>query len=163
MCDYSLCGLPNRLAAEGEVLEVHKFATGSMGMASPIGLRGKSDDHAVKSRGFWNSLKRAFQSQFQSETAVCIPPGASLILTGIPPYLQERYGVEDQEGVRFLQTGVAVNFHRDAVRFQNGRIAGLQELPEGLQVEVLSLAHVFDEEPRELPQESSVYARPDHR
>ena len=25
MCDYSLCGLPNRLAQEGEEFVVHKF------------------------------------------------------------------------------------------------------------------------------------------
>jgi hypothetical protein len=30
-------------------------------------------------------------------------------------------------------------------------------------VEVLSLAHVFDEEVQELPAQSSVYARSDHR
>ena len=39
MCDYSLCGIPNRLAVEGEELVVHRFSTGSMGMASLADLR----------------------------------------------------------------------------------------------------------------------------
>ena len=37
MCDYSLAGLPNRLAVEGEQLVVHRFQTGAMGLA-PSGL-----------------------------------------------------------------------------------------------------------------------------
>src|SRR6516164_7099987 len=34
MCDYSLAGLPNRLAVEGEQLLVYRFTTGAMGLAS---------------------------------------------------------------------------------------------------------------------------------
>jgi hypothetical protein len=34
MCDYSLHGIPNRLAEEGEVLVVHRFFTGSKGLTS---------------------------------------------------------------------------------------------------------------------------------
>ena len=34
MCDYSLTGIPNRLAVEGEELVVHRFRTGSLGLAS---------------------------------------------------------------------------------------------------------------------------------
>ena len=35
MCDYSLQGIENRLAEEGEVLVVHRFHTGSKGLSSP--------------------------------------------------------------------------------------------------------------------------------
>jgi hypothetical protein len=35
MCDYSLAGVPNRLAVEGEELVVHRFPTGALGLASP--------------------------------------------------------------------------------------------------------------------------------
>jgi len=35
MCDYSLHGIKNRLAEEGEVLVVHRFHTGSKGLTSP--------------------------------------------------------------------------------------------------------------------------------
>ena len=35
MCDYSLAGIPSRLAVEGEQLVAHRFSTGSLGLASP--------------------------------------------------------------------------------------------------------------------------------
>jgi hypothetical protein len=38
MCDYSLMGIPNRLAEEGEDLVAHRFPTGSVGFASPRDL-----------------------------------------------------------------------------------------------------------------------------
>ena len=59
MCDYSLAGVPNRLAVEGEQLVVHRFSTGSVGLASPC------------------------SSLSSKETAVCIPPGARLRLRDI--------------------------------------------------------------------------------
>ena len=39
MCDYSLHGIKNRLANEGEHLFVHKFHTGSKGLASVTDLK----------------------------------------------------------------------------------------------------------------------------
>lgn len=156
MCDYSLCGLPNRLAKEGELLEVHKFSTGSMGLASPLELQTKPQEEAGK--GFWQTMRSLFQSRFQPETAVCIPPGADLILKGVPQHLQQRYGVEEIEGVKFVQTSAVANTHRDAIQFENGRIAGLQDLPEGLQVEVLSLARVYADELQE-PVHASMASR----
>ena len=38
MCDYSLMGVPNRLAREAEKLTVHRFPTGTLGLASPTDL-----------------------------------------------------------------------------------------------------------------------------
>ena len=35
MCDYSLAGISNRLAVESEELVIHRFHTGSIGLASP--------------------------------------------------------------------------------------------------------------------------------
>ena len=35
MCDYSLCGIPNRLAVEREELVVYRFSTGRSACASP--------------------------------------------------------------------------------------------------------------------------------
>src|SRR5262245_25742681 len=66
MCDYSLAGLPNRLAVEGEQLVVYRFTTGAMGLAP-------------SSPGFKQLL-------FPSRTpAVCIPPGRDYACT-IYPY-----------------------------------------------------------------------------
>ncbi len=39
MCDYSLHGIRNRLAEEGETLVVHRFFTGSKGLTSPEYLK----------------------------------------------------------------------------------------------------------------------------
>jgi len=39
MCDYSLAHFPNRLAVEGEQLIVHRFDSGTLGLApAQIGL-----------------------------------------------------------------------------------------------------------------------------
>src|SRR5712691_10210136 len=78
MCDYSLAGVPNRLAVEGEQLVVHRFSTGSVGLASPC------------------------SSLSSKETpAVCIPPGARLRLRDIPQALQ--LGLNATEEVTFVQ------------------------------------------------------------
>jgi hypothetical protein len=39
MCDYSLMGIPNRLAVEREELVTHRFPTSSIGFASPEDLQ----------------------------------------------------------------------------------------------------------------------------
>jgi len=39
MCDYSLSGIQNRLALEGETLIVHQFHAGSKGLTSPESLK----------------------------------------------------------------------------------------------------------------------------
>ena len=102
MCDYSLAGIPNRLAVEGERLVFHRFSTGSIGLASPC---------ASPSR--WWSAKQT--------PAVCIPPGARLLLRDIPKDLQQQLGVGGTEEVTFVQLSATPYQFRDAVRFNNGR------------------------------------------
>ncbi len=142
MCDYSLCGLPNRLAVDGEELVVHRFPTGSAGLASPADLKSLERAKPEPPRSIWDHIKRFFQGdpQLPVPAAVCIPPGSFLIMKNISPAIQERYGVQAEEGVVFVQTSANSNTHRDAVQFTNGRQALLQELPVGLEVEVLSVA-----------------------
>ena len=71
---------------------------------------------------------------------VCVPSGAHLILKGIPGSIQQKYGLEDEEGVVFVQTSTEVSGYRDELRFNNGVQIRLQELRAGQLVEVLSLA-----------------------
>lgn len=146
MCDYSLCGLPNRLAIEGETLEVHRFSTGSMGLASYTELHPKPA--VAPPLGFWPRLKASFREMWSTDqaTVVCMPPGAYLILRGIPPHLKTKYAVSEVEGVKFTQICAASSTHRDCVQFSNGATAGLQELPQGLEVEVLSLTPLFSDD-----------------
>lgn len=120
MCDYSLVCFPNRLAVEGEQLVVHRFPTGALGLASPC-----------------PGWKQIF---FPSSTpAVCLPPGARLLLRDIPRHLQWRLGVREVEEVTFVEQSAEAFTYRDAVRFANGRETLLQDLRCGLRVAVLSL------------------------
>jgi hypothetical protein len=119
MCDYSLAGVPNRLAEEGEKLVACRFSTGSIGLTSGVAslLR------------FW----------FNQTPAVCVPPGARLLLRDIPKDLQRQYDVQATEEVTFVQLSAEAYQYRDAVRFKNGREVLLQRLKCGQRVEVLSL------------------------
>jgi len=118
MCDYSLMGLPTRLAAERENLVVHRFSTGTIGLASPLDLTTRGRDGAP---------------------AVCIPPGTHLLLRDIPLLLRWRLRVDGEEEVTFTQITAEANTHRDAVRFADGREIRLQELSVGQRVRVLGI------------------------
>src|SRR5712691_7674061 len=98
MCDYSLAHFPNRLAVEGEQLVVYRFATYTLGLAPAR-----------------RSLKELL---FRPRPpAVCVPPGAKLLLRDIPVYLQRRLCVGAVEQVTFVQKSAEAFIHRDAVRF----------------------------------------------
>jgi len=47
MCDYSLMGVPNRLAQQGEYLVTHRFRTGSLGLA-PAGTCTQADQGSTR-------------------------------------------------------------------------------------------------------------------
>jgi hypothetical protein len=127
MCDYSLMSVPNRLAVAGEELVTHRFQSGSIGLASPQARR----------QGFWEALKRSFNPPVTA--AVCIPPGARLIVHDIKPHMQHEIGVGPVEEVTFTQISASENNYRDAVRFGNGREVRLQELCDGMRVQVVDL------------------------
>lgn len=142
MCDYSLCGIPNRLAVESEELVVHRFSTGSMGLASMADLRVcEQIKKAIPRKTFWQKVKAFFEqpSQVATPPAVCIPPGARLIARNIPADLQRRFHVSQEEAVVFTQISSEFNSYRDAIRFPGGCEVRLQDLREGMPVHVLSL------------------------
>jgi hypothetical protein len=140
MCDYSLGGLPNRLAAEGDELILHRFPTYSMGMA-PAALLQTTSSCSLRYQRFWGRIQAFFTlPRFRPGIqAVCVPPGASLMLKGIPCDLQRRWDVGEEETVLFTQISVEFKTHRDAICFRNGRQVSLQHLREGLLVKVVSL------------------------
>jgi hypothetical protein len=115
-----LAHFPNRLAVEGEQLVVHRFNTGTLGLAP-----GRS------------SLRQVFFSA--CVPAVCVPPGARLLLQDIPERLQQALNVGSVEEVTFVEQGADAFRYRDAVRFGNGREILLQQLACGQGVQVLSL------------------------
>lgn len=149
MCDYSLMTIPNRLAVSGEDLVVHRFAAGSVvGLASVCDLRKKQEYRRIQPHGFWPRLKNLFYPpDAPAIPAVCIPPGARLLVQDIPPRLQRECGFqEESEEAVFTQITAAVNTFRDAVRFQNGVDVLLQRLAEGQRVRVLDLSSAEDRE-----------------
>jgi hypothetical protein len=120
MCDYSLAGVHTRLAATRDQLTVHRFPSGSLGMVS--------------------TRRRLREILFPSMTvAVCIPPGARLLLENIPATLQHQLGVSPTEEVVFTQRTWEAYVHRDSVRFANGSEVSLQQLRCGQRAWVLSL------------------------
>ena len=139
MCDYSLMGIPNRLAEEGEELVSHRFPTGSVGFASPRDLR--ITELWAHSPGFWSILKTCFSPPKPNPVvAVCVPPGARLILRDIPARLQHDLEVSAVEDVTFTERTAAGYTYRDAIRFKNGHDILLQELGGGKRVKVLDLS-----------------------
>jgi hypothetical protein len=148
MCDYSLMEFPNRLAAEGEVLMVHRFYSGSMGLASPEDCC-RAHSTPVKAKTFWGAVKEFFHPVVEAHrtTAVCIPPGARLILHDVPAQMQKQLAVGQEEEVSFVQLSAVANSYRDAVRFGNGQTIRLQELREGQRVEVMDMGFGVAEEP----------------
>ena len=134
MCDYSLHGIENRLAKEGEVLVVHRFYSGSKGLTSPEYLKPTEPP-----KGWMAALKRVFAAQ-PRVCAVCIPDGAQLVLHGVSPTLQQAHGLFTTEAVTFRQLSAHAETYRDAMEFKNGVKVRLQALEEGQRVEVLALS-----------------------
>jgi hypothetical protein len=79
--------------------------------------------------------------------AVCIPPGARLILQDIPTAMQKELQVSSEERVVFDQMTADAYAYRDCVRFENGRRVSLQALRPGQRVTVLSLSPAGSDQP----------------
>jgi len=139
MCDYSLAEVRNRLAVEGEELTIYRFPTGTLGFTSPAELQQRPE-----LRGW-----RSWFSPRQVPCAVCLPPGAQLVLKDIPARLQSGLGLGTEEDVVFVQTSMDAGRHRDAVRFNNCQQVLLQRLAEGQRALVVSMggATTAEEQP----------------
>lgn len=153
MCDYSLHTNPNRLAKEGEDLVVYRFPTGSLGLASPEDLTVKAGAETKKRKSFWATVRSWFEEPHvvgRQVCAVCIPPGAQLIVSRMPQDLQRELGVAECEEVTFTQISANAHSYRDAIRLKNGRQLLLQALREGQRVRVLTLGPSEAMEPLEI-------------
>lgn len=139
MCDYSLMGVPNRLAEGGENLLVHRFTTGSVGLTEFCASQGGVSSSFVV---FWTAIREffGFSDPRLQPLAVCIPPGARLLVQDIPKDLQRQFKTGPIEEVTFTQLSATSNTHRDAIRFSNGAEVLLQQLDEGQRVHVLQVS-----------------------
>jgi hypothetical protein len=141
MCDYSLHGLPTRLAVVGERLLTYRFRTGSIGLASPLDLAAPSRPKDSRCSGWWATLKLWLVSEMELDRvpAVCIPPGSRLRMSQVPDRAQKSYSLRQVEEVTFVQLTADAFRYRDAIRFDNGRQKLLQTLAEGILFQVLWL------------------------
>lgn len=71
--------------------------------------------------------------------AVCVPPGARLLLLGIPERIRRELGVSAAQSVTFVQLHADENSYRDAVQFASGRTVLVQQLAAGQTARVLAL------------------------
>jgi len=145
MSDDPLSVTPNRLVVEGEQLVLQKMSTGSLHLVSVADVRyGRlTIRHPRCKRTFWQKLLRCFENVSDGShtlSAVWVPSGTHLILKGIPSSLQQRYGLEEEEGAIFLRPDRQGGSSRGELRFNNGGLVQLQELRAGQLVEVLSLS-----------------------
>lgn len=136
MCDYSLMGVPNRLAREGEDLVLHEFPTGTRGFTSR--------SPGAESSPHWRSTARVFFKALlgipeAGKVAVCIPPGARLLLLDVPLDLRAAEEVPRDAEVTFSQISAQAYAHRDAIRFENGHELLLQFLDEGQRIRILEM------------------------
>lgn len=106
MCDYSLEMFQSRPARQGEEYVSNKFPSGTVG----------------------------FVTRGDQSVAICMACDMELRLSGISPFIQEHADVSGREDVTFTQ--VDGPFHRDAVRFRNGRVVTLQALGPGVVAQV---------------------------
>jgi hypothetical protein len=141
MCDYSLHGLPNRLAIEGDQLVTYRFPTFSMGLASPRDIMATEyvQQEGDSRSSWWSVLKRCIFSRNKAVVpAVCIPPGARLRMYTSPSHSLRNKGVRPVEEVTFVQATATPFQYRDGIELGNGLRILLQALPEGVRFDVLS-------------------------
>lgn len=144
MCDYSLVSVSSRLAVVGEELVIRRFSTGTIGLASPVDVHRQRMNN--RGKGLVENFRRFFEVPFvpskldQDVPAVCVPPGARLLVRDLPAKLQRKYYCQDVEEVIFTQTSLDLDSFRDAIRFGNGNQLLLQRLKTGQRVRVLALS-----------------------
>jgi len=107
-----------------------------------------TDPRQVRVQGLWSALREFFNPpEINPVPAVCVPPGARLMLQDIPTHVQHDLEIGPAEEVTFTQLTASEYTYRDAVRFQNGHELLLQKLREGQRVKVLALLSAEDLEP----------------
>jgi len=133
--------VPNRLAREGEELVIHRFPTGSLGLASPEDVKAIAQPGPAARKTVWQAIRDFFDPPAAAAVcAVCIPPGATLEVRDIPERLRRLWVVSSEETAIFTQISANINTYRDALRFNNGREVRLQDMREGMRVRVVELA-----------------------
>jgi hypothetical protein len=117
MCDYSLEMYRSRPAQKGEEYISNKFPTGSVGFVAP-------GDQSV---------------------AICMNCDTELELANLPAHLRQQAGLGETEIATFTQ--IDGPYHRDAVRFRNGKVLTLQQLGPGVIASLVNTIEVIPSKP----------------
>ncbi len=147
MCDYSLYSVQNRLAQEGDELFLHKFETGTRGFVDANDLLKMTPGTGAKAQAWSARIKSWFRPSPSRLPAICIPPGARLLLTDIPERVQKALHVGPEELTVFTELSDRTYSYRDALLLPNGARVRLQDLPEGIRAVVWSLSSEGSSEP----------------
>jgi hypothetical protein len=139
MCDYSLYTVKNRLACESDDLVLHRFDTGSLGFCATAEFQQEMKKSSL-ARGWSSFMRWVFPRRQCGLTAVCIPPGARLLVSEVPVAAKAWWGELEMKTIDFTQLSARSYAYRDAVRMPGGREVLLQLLPEGLRVTVMAMA-----------------------
>src|SRR5215470_10189920 len=106
MCDYSLQGLPNRLAVDGEQLTTYRFRTGSMGLASPADMAARTcQRQTAERRSWWSAVVNWLNGSPEKDElpAVCVAPGTRMLMSRVPDRLRREFALTAVEQVTFVQ------------------------------------------------------------
>lgn len=144
MCDYSLYTVKNRLACESDDLVLHRFDTGSLGFCANAELQNEINRSSL-ARGWAGFLRWVFPRRRCGLTAVCIPPGARLLISEVPVAAKPFWGGLEKQFINFTQLSERSYAYRDALRLPHGETVLLQKLPEGLRATVMALTPEAEE------------------
>ena len=99
--NISLQRVTERLACEGEILVTYRFQTGSVGLASPVGMDGVSGNGR---RSWWSACKRRMRRFVGSDetAAVRVSPGKRLRVNSVPDDIRHEFDVGVTENVSFV-------------------------------------------------------------
>jgi hypothetical protein len=141
MCDYSLYMNETRLAEEGEELVLYKFETGTLGFAATADLIKAEASLKATPDTFWVMIRHWLTGCTGVRcAAICIPPGACLLLSDLPLKIQKSLRVGPLETVILTEISERSYSYRDALLLPNGTRVLLQDLPAGIHAVVLSLS-----------------------
>ena len=141
MRDYSLHTIRTRLAVEGEELVLYRFESGVLGFASAVDLQNTQSFLMDEPQTFWSRLKEiVFGRRAAQIPAVCVPPGARLLLDGVPHDVQASLQVAPSEVVVFADISDRSYSYREALLLPDETRVLLQDLPAGVHALVLTLS-----------------------
>lgn len=146
MGNYSIYSVSSRLAEQGEELVLYRFESGVLGFASDADLGMASEKLREEPQTLWSRVKELMVGRRAPRfPSVCVPPGARLLLDGVPQNVQASLQVAPSEVVVFAEISDRSYSYREVLLLPDGTRVLLQDLPEGVHAVVLGLSSEEEE------------------